>query len=109
MSKRFVLDLQLKVTEPFKGQKFEILSSLLPEKVTSKGNLGKCRFISVALRVVSQSPFEKKGNYLKNAKIIVTDNYRNHNRYKLPEIGKSCLLLWTNIATYFSRVRCKVF
>ena len=47
--KIFDLDLQLKVTEPFKGQKFAILSSLLPEKVTLKGNLGKCRLISVGL------------------------------------------------------------
>ena len=36
MLKRFDLDLKLKVTEPFEGQKFEILSSLLPDIETQK-------------------------------------------------------------------------
>ena len=45
MLKRFDLDLQLKVTEPFEGENLKILSSLLFKdrkcKMTSKGNLGK--------------------------------------------------------------------
>ena len=38
MLKRFDLDLKLKVTELFEGQKFEILSSLLPDIETQKCN-----------------------------------------------------------------------
>ena len=57
MLKRFDLDLQLKVTEPFKSENFEILSSLLLKiesgKKTSKGILCKSTLISVAVKAVS--------------------------------------------------------
>ena len=56
MLKRFDLDLKLKVTEPFEGQKFEILSSLLQDrklKMTAKRSIGQCTIISVAWKALS--------------------------------------------------------
>ena len=57
MLKRFDLDLKLKVTEPFEGENFKILSPFTikdkKQKMTSKDNLGKSTLISVALKTVS--------------------------------------------------------